>query len=398
MTRKHAQLSLRINTLTIFRHLLEDPVIRDLRDLLWMIDESEETTEVVSAYCDFVAALYQTGSDLSLYLLRAVLNDENFYIKARAAGKPVSDAVEDCLKKELVLLQELSQLKSRSVTCAIDYHGFLPAWETSPCDIPDCYAQRLAELPVKGFGIFARYHTFTVQDGTVTPVHYPDPQRMDQLFGYEREREQIVKNTLALLDGRGCNNMLLYGDAGTGKSSTIKAVANAYADRGLRLVEIKKSQLFQLPGIIEELSSSPLKFILFIDDLSFSSNDDNFSALKAILEGSVASGGDNIAIYATSNRRHLIRETMQDRQGDELHVNDTLQETMSLAARFGLTITFQRPSKEEYLRIVDHLAKKYGLSMPQAELHRKAEIHALRVNGRSPRAAKQFVELIKSGL
>ena len=138
--------------------------------------------------------------------------------------------------------------------------------------------------------------------------------------------------------------------------------------------------------------------MIFIDDLSFTSNDDNFSALKAILEGSVSACGKNIAIYATSNRRHLVKETMGDRAGDELHINDTLQETMSLAARFGLTITYQRPDKEEYLSIVENLAKDYGVDMPKDELFRKAEAHALRCSGRSPRVAKQFIELVKIGI
>ncbi|MBS5531140.1 DUF815 domain-containing protein, partial [bacterium] len=156
---------------------------------------------------------------------------------------------------------------------------------------------------------------------------------------------------------------------------------------GLRLIEVKKNELFRIPYLVEELSANPLKFVLFIDDLSFSSNDDNFSALKAILEGSVSTCGKNIAIYATSNRRHLVKETMGDRAGDELHVNDTLQETMSLAARFGLTITYQRPDKEEYLAIVKNLAREYGLDVPEKELFRKAEAHALRCGGRSPRVA-----------
>ena len=175
-------------------------------------------------------------------------------------------------------------------------------------------------------------------------------------------------------------------------------MALEYADQGLRIVEVKKNQLYQIPDVLEELSSNPLKFILFIDDLSFSGNDDNFSALKATLEGSVAGCGGNTVIYATSNRRHLVKETFGDRTGDELHVNDTMQETMSLAARFGLTITFSKPSKDEYLDIVRSLAAEYGVDLPDEELVRRAEAHAIRRNGRSPRTAKQFVELLKIGL
>jgi len=175
-------------------------------------------------------------------------------------------------------------------------------------------------------------------------------------------------------------------------------VVAEYADRGLRIVEIKKNQLYQIPEVLDQLADNPLKFILFIDDLSFSGNDDNFSALKATLEGSVAGCTGNTVIYATSNRRHLVKETFSGRDGDELHVNDTLQETMSLAARFGLTITFSKPDKDEYLSIVRSLAAKYGIDMPEDELLRRAEAHAIRRNGRSPRTAKQFVELLKIGL
>ena len=141
--------------------------------------------------------------------------------------------------------------------------------------------------------------------------------------GYEREREKVIANTRALLEGKPANNVLLYGDAGTGKSSAIKAIANAFADQGLRLVEVKKNQLYQIPDLIDQLAANPLKFILFIDDLSFSSNDDNFAALKAILEGSVGGRARNIAVYATSNRRHLIKETLTDRTGDDIHEADT---------------------------------------------------------------------------
>lgn len=154
----------------------------------------------------------------------------------------------------------------------------------------------------KGYGIFARYHVFTLEDGHLTPVKYPDPQRLDQLPGYEREREKVIANTKALLAGQPANNVLLYGDAGTGKSSSIKAIANEFAAEGLRLVEIKKNQLYQLPELMDSLAANPLKFILFIDDLSFTANDDNFAALKAILEGSVGGRSQNLVVYATSNR------------------------------------------------------------------------------------------------
>ena len=158
------------------------------------------------------------------------------------------------------------------------------------------------------------------------------------------------------------------------------------------MIEVKKNQLFRLPTLLEQLAENPLKFIIFIDDLSFAGNDEHFAALKATLEGSVTACAKNTVIYATSNRRHLVKETMEERSGDDIHLNDTLQELMSLSARFGMTITFQKPDKDGYLAIVKHLAKEYGLEMSEEELCTKAEGFAIRQNGRSPRTAKHFVE------
>ncbi|MEG0829379.1 MAG: ATP-binding protein [Anaerovoracaceae bacterium] len=397
MKKKLAELNLKLKGLTIFRELTATPVILKLQILLDALENKDEDDQV-EAYGAFVSALYPETSNFSLYIKSFLLNNDNFYVKQRAAGSLLSPLVENCLMEEVAVLQDLSKLTSSDVKSVIRYKGFLPDWENTLFDFKYDYHERIGNLPHTGYGIYAKYSTFTLKDGQIIPVKYPDPQSVDQLFGYQRERDLIIKNTQALISGQGASNMLLYGDAGTGKSSSIKAVANFYAKDGLRLVEVKKNTLYQIPDVIDELSANPLKFILFIDDLSFSSNDDNFSALKAILEGSVSTGGKNIAIYATSNRRHLVKETMGERDGNELHLSDTLQETMSLAARFGLTITYQRPERDEYLSIVKHLAVEYGLALGEDELFRKAEAHAIRHNGRSPRTAKQFVELQKIGI
>ena len=397
MKKKLAELNIKLSALSIFRDLLRDPVIAAFQNLMAAL-EDKELLQQVYAYGEFVSCLYQKESNLSTYIRNLILNDENFYVKEKAAETPVSQTVETALKKELDTLEKLSAVTSEAVKSVIAYKGFLPDWETTPFDFHYEYRERIHRLPYTGYGIYAKYTVFHLENGSIQPVKHPDTQSLSQLFGYERERGLILKNTEALLSGEGASNMLLYGDAGTGKSSTIKAVCNHYGPQGLRLIEVKKNELFRIPYLVEELTANPLKFVLFIDDLSFSSNDDNFSALKAILEGSVSTCGKNIAIYATSNRRHLVKETMCDRAGDELHVNDTLQETMSLAARFGLTITYQRPDKEEYLAIVKNLAREYGLDVPEKELFRKAEAHALRCGGRSPRVAKQFIELQKIGI
>lgn len=397
MKKKLSELNIKLSSLTVFRQLLSDPVISGFRELIYALEQKNVKNQVDS-YCRFTASLYEKTPNLSAYINYLIYNDENFYVKNKAAGKSVSYVVESCLAAELSTLQQLADITSAHVKEMIDYNGFLPDWENAYLDLTADYKNRIEALPVTGYGMYSKFTAFHLENGKIAPVHHPDNQSLDQLFGYERERNIIIKNTKALLSGEGASNMLLYGDAGTGKSSTIKAVCNHLAPQGLRLVEIKKNELYRIPYVMEELSCNPLKFVIFIDDLSFTSNDDNFSALKAILEGSVTAFGKNTAIFATSNRRHLVKETMSERSGDELHLNDTLQETMSLSARFGLTITFQRPEKDEYLNIVKNLAAEYGIDLPEEELYKKAEAHAIRRNGRSPRVAKQFIELLKSGI
>lgn len=391
------QLKMEMDTLTVFSQIKDDIVIKNLRELLEFVCD-KDAEEAVGQYSRFVSSLYQTTASLTDYIRMLVVQDDNFYVKRTAAGLQSDKAISDAVCHELTILQKIASLSSAKVCDAIDYEGFLPSWTTRPIDLKYDFMEKLNNISRTGYGIYAKYDFFRLENGQIIPVTHPDYQTLDELFGYERERSLIMKNTQALIDGTGASNMLLYGDAGTGKSSTIKAVAAHLAPNGLRIVEVKKNQLYQIPQIMEELAANPLKFILFIDDLSFTGNDDNFSALKATLEGSISGCGNNVVIYATSNRRHLVKESFADRVGDELHLNDTMQETMSLAARFGLAITFQKPDKDEYLQIVKSLAAEYGIDMDEEELFKKAEAHAIRKNGRSPRTAKQFIELLKIGI
>lgn len=393
-------LKIKTGTLTVFGGIKRGPLIRALTDLLDRVCEDDiDTYAAVEAYSRFAEILLEQTEDLSEYIRRAVLRDENFYVKKIAAGEEPGKELNETVKRELAVLSEIASLSSKALSEKIMPSG-LPQWRNSRLKLTEEFSGKLANISSTGYGMYAEHTFFRVEDGNILPVTHPDYQPLSMLFGYSRERELIVRNTEALVEGRGASNMLLYGDMGTGKSSTIKAVAAEYSDRGLRIVEIKKNQLYQIPDIMEELASNPLRFILFIDDLSFSGNDDNFSALKATLEGSISGCGDNTVIYATSNRRHLVKENFSDRDGDELHVNDTLQETMSLAARFGLTITFQKPGKDDYLDIVRALAEEYGIAgdYTEEELFRRAEAFAIRKNGRSPRTARQFVELLKIGI
>lgn len=395
----------RLNGLVVFRSLLDDPVVAKLLDLT---DRMEAGAPGYGPVCDavaqFEAALFEHTTNWGSYLSAAVLEAETVCVRQAASGT-LAPALQTALDSELAFLQALCGLTldellaaAGSATGQAQELAFLPRWETSSIDLPAAYAQRMSEVGKKGYGMFAKHHVFTVENGQLVPVKYPDPQRLSELPGYEKEREKVIANTKALLAGMPANNVLLYGDAGTGKSSAVKAIANEFAPEGLRLVEVKKNQLYQIPDLMDKLAANPLKFILFIDDLSFTANDDNFAALKAILEGSVGGRAKNIAVYATSNRRHLIKETLTDRTGDDIHEADTRQELMSLSARFGLTVTFQRPEKARFENILAELAKQHGIDMPMDQLLVKAEAFAIRAGGRSPRVAKQFIEQCEAGV
>ena len=395
----------RLHGLVVFRSLLDDPVVAKLLDLT---DRMEAGAPGYGPVCDavaqFEAALFEHTTNWGSYLSAAVLEAETVCVRSAAAGT-LAPVLQAALDSELAFLQALCGLTldellaaAGSATGQAQELAFLPRWETSSIDLPAAYAQRMSEVGKKGYGMFAKHHVFTLENGQLVPVKYPDPQRLSELPGYEKEREKVIANTKALLAGMPANNVLLYGDAGTGKSSAVKAIANEFAPEGLRLVEVKKNQLYQIPDLMDKLAANPLKFILFIDDLSFTANDDNFAALKAILEGSVGGRAKNIAVYATSNRRHLIKETLTDRTGDDIHEADTRQELMSLSARFGLTVTFQRPEKARFAAILEELAKQHHIQMPMEELLVKAEAFAIRAGGRSPRVAKQFIEQCESGV
>ena len=397
MSQNLFDLNRRLNALSVFRGILETPVVSSLQKLLYAIEKGS-LDEQLSYYGAFSKALYEEGGDLSAFILAFIKEDENFFLIKRLKNAIISQSIYECLDEELVILQRVADITTPQIQDLMKYDDFLPRWDTQQIDLKQAYEEMLASLPFTGYGSFARYRAFKVREGQLVPVKNADPQSIDQLYGYSRERNQVLENTRALAEGRPASNVLLYGDAGTGKSSTIKACANAFFDQGVRLIEFDKSQLNEIPRIIEQLYDSPLKFIFYIDDLSFGANDDAFSALKGILEGNVTSYSKNIAIYATSNRRHLVKESMEARMGSDLHLNDTLQETMSLSARFGLTITFSKPEKDLYLEIVRSLADEYGLSIEETELFRRAEAFAIRSNGRSPRTAKQFVQLASIGL
>ena len=386
-------LNIRLHSLAIFRALLTDPVIAALSHYLDAVGTAP-VCDAVSRYAGFVSSLYGTEKrTLAGYIQSIVNNDENAYIRMIGKGANVWPEMEADVWSELEVLQGIADLTPEALREGLDWAGYLPKFAVKKVDIAESYRERCSNIGRFGYGIYAKYHMFYLNpDAKIVPVRNPDTTRLSSLVDYEREKKIILDNTQALLDGKPAANILLTGDAGTGKSSTVKAVVNELYEKGLRILEVRKEQLHQIPEILDELNANPLKFILFIDDLSFQKDDDNFSALKAILEGSVSAKSQNVVIYATSNRRHLVKETFSDRDGDDIHRNDTMQEIISLSERFGIQITFQKPDKRTYLDIVHHLAEDQGLQYSIEQLDAMAERFILGRGGRSARAARQFID------
>lgn len=349
----------------------------------------------LDAYGAFVGEIYRLGGDLTAAVRTLLFEDENIYVMNRANGVYCDDELCAAVDAEIDLLIKFASLKAEDFRDDLGYEGYMPTFMSSDAsDLMEAYARRVGSIATFGYGIFSSYGMFRLSDsGEIEPILSADATSLDSFVGYEVERQKVIDNTEAFLEGKPAANVLLYGDAGTGKSSTVKAVANAFFDKGLRLIEVRKDQLASLPYVMGKISKNPLHFVIFIDDLSFLQNDDNFSMLKAALEGSASAKAKNAVIYATSNRRHIVKESFSDRDsGDDLHRNDTVQETLSLSERFGLTVLFAKPNKNLYLEIVFELAEKYHIDSDPEWLKNEAEAFALRRGYRSARCAEQFIE------
>ena len=382
-----------LSAFTVFRGLLAEPGMAALRQFLL----SGDLNDRLDSYGRFVAALAGDEYCLDAYLRRLIFSDENAVVVHFARTGTVAPAAAANARAELSILSTLSALTTEDLWAGIDYGGYLPRYETHGADFREEYNQRLLYLGRYGYGIFSTAAMFRIDGTEIVPVESADEITLDRFVGYEAERQKVLANTIALLEGRPAANVLLCGDAGTGKSSTVKACVNELSRRGLRLIELRKDQLYQLPMVLGRIRGNPLKFILFIDDLSFNQNDDCFSMLKAALEGSASAKAPNAVIYATSNRRHIVKERFSEREtGDDIHRNDTLQELLSLSERFGLTVYFERPNKPLYLDIVHRLAERCGIDMDQTDLDREAEAFALRRGSRSARAAEQFINSMRT--
>ena len=388
------KINLKVKSLVVFKELFEDDV---MKAFIEMIDIKEKSIEYkIEKYSNFVSELFKRNENFTHYIWQLIIGNENFYVHKVAKKEEISNMLQECVRHELETLQEISKISSQDIKEKIGYHIFLPEWEINlDYDFNEMFKERMDNLFTLGYGIYCNNIMFTYNNGDIVSVKNPDNIRLENHIGYETQRKRISDNTYAFIKNKPAANVLLYGDAGTGKSSTVKAVVNEYAKEGLRMIEVRKGDLLKIPELIDSLANNPLKFILFIDDLSFAKNNEEIGALKAILEGSVTTKTSNVVIYATSNRRHLVQESFSDRNGDDIHINETIQEQISLSDRFGLSICFSKPGKKEYLDIVHGLLKEYKINNIE-NIDILAERHALERGGRSGRIARQFVEQLKS--
>ena len=392
--KKLEQINMKAKSFVVFNNILEDDV---MKAFLNMIDIKEKSDiKKVEEYSNFTRKLFEKSENFSDYIWKLIIFNENIYVHKLASKEIISNMLAQCVKHELQTLQDIATITSQDIRSEIEYNGFMAEWSiNTEYDFNKMYEERMEKLFTVGYGIYSNNIMFTYDNGKVAPVKYPDNIRLSSHIGYERERKRIIDNTYAFIKGKPAANVLLYGDAGTGKSSTVKAIVNEYANEGLRMIEVRKGDLLEIPKLIQELANNPLKFSLFIDDLSFSKNNEEIGALKAILEGSVTAKTSNVVIYATSNRRHLVQESFSERQGDDIHRNETIQEQISLSDRFGLSICFSKPNKKEYLDIIHGLLEEYKVKKIE-NVDMLAEQHAMSRGGRSGRIARQFVEYLKS--
>jgi len=373
---------------SVFHNVLKKPVFSAFEEYA----KGESLDSKLKAYASMVTAVYENGGSLDGYVRRAVFEDENVYVKQRARKITVDKKLENTVINELNTFSEFCGLSADDFMADMAADLPIPEFNSRGLDLNELYHKRIEEIDKYGYGVFSSSPMFRLSDSMeIEPIVSADKISLEKFIGYKDERGKVIDNTEAFLQGRPAANVLLCGDAGTGKSSTVKAVANEYYHKGLRLIELRKDQLSCLPYVMGKISENPLKFIIFIDDLSFNKNDDNFSMLKAALEGSASAKADNAIIYATSNRRHIVKESFQDREGTDIHRNDTIQETLSLSERFGLTVLFSKPDKKLYLEIIHELAERNNIKCDFAKLDIDAEAFALRRGYRSARCAEQFI-------
>lgn len=360
------------------------------------------------------------------FLSNLLVNNENSYSRACEIRGTVEGSINQAVLHDIVIFKELFDYDFSRIVEELGINGFdlITDYASSdseskvynsrirericqlavkftrdhtPEEMKDTLTEFYRDYGVGKFGLHKAFRIIRVGSGVqIVPIPKIAHVRLDDLVGYEIPKSKLIENTEAFVNGRKANNCLLFGDAGTGKSSSIKGIANEYYEKGLRIIEVYKHQFKDLNDVISQIKNRNYKFIIYMDDLSFEDFEIEYKYLKAVIEGGLERKPDNVLIYATSNRRHLIRERFSDKEDrkDSLHAGDTVQEKLSLAARFGVTIYFAAPDKKEFQNIVKVLADRYHVAMPTEVLLQEAGKWELAHGGLSGRCAQQFIDYL----
>ena len=356
---------------------------------------SRERTAATNAYLRLCRTLLLSRKKFGEYLHNILVYSEQPLVDEYIKSNDV--LIFKAIEHDVERIREISRFEASdfkeylSLTFNSDMSG-LPEFERG--EFPYDTEYFIKYCSENGSGVFAKYKAFTFNEGELKPVKRCDPVRLSDLKRYEVQKKQIVENTLCFINNKPANNVLLYGDRGTGKSSTIKALLNEYPS--LRMVQLDKTQISKIFELYEILEEVPLHFIIFIDDLSFSEDDDGFFMFKHALDGSLAVKPENVLIYATTNRRHIIKETAANRVENYIHKSDAIDDNMSLSERFGLFVTFTAPNKEQFLDIAARIACDRGLNVEEEAFCLGLERFALKQGGRSPRIARQYVDMLEA--